>query len=194
MYRSFILKTVFVSFLAFSMVSCDKDEEITKPLNAVSKDFLVTANPQGGYSLFSFEKGELVTATQQSTDWDFGLRLITFSVNSGTTGPGNAGAIILDGVFDDIKTAPEAGYKSDAQGAPAIKDEWYNYNSTTRSFTPKAGKVFVFRTAKSKYAKMEILKADPTDDNGTIVVPPTQPTKIKYTVRYVFQPDGTKNF
>jgi len=33
----------------------------------------------------------------------------------------------------------------------------YDYNPTTHSFVPKAGKVFIFRTADGHYAKMELL-------------------------------------
>jgi hypothetical protein len=52
----------------------------------------------------------------------------------------------------------------------------------------------VFRTATNKYAKLEVLSADPADDNGNLVVPPTRPTKIKYRIRFAYQPDGTKKF
>jgi hypothetical protein len=194
MFKSIILKTIIV-VSAFTMFSCDKEEEVAQPLNTVNKEILVSASDQGAFALFSFETGAIVSnSVVQSSDWDFGLKLITFSVNSGVSGPGNAGVIIQDGVLDNVKTAPTTGYKTDAQGSPAIKDEWYTYESTTRSFTPKAGKVFIFKTAKGKYAKMEILKGEPTDDNGTVVVPPARPTKIKYTLRYVYQPNGTLVF
>jgi hypothetical protein len=187
------LLTSFVLVLSFT--SCDKEEDEVIPLNTVVKELLVSASDQGAFVLFSFEKGDVVSNTQlQSSDWDFGFKLISFTVNSGVSGPGNAGVIIQDGVFDNVKVAPAVGYKIDATGSPAIKDEWYDYNSTTRSFTPKAGKVFIFRTGKGKFAKMEILKGDPTDDIGNIVVPPARPTKIKYTIRYVYQPDGSLNF
>ena len=194
MFKSIILKT-FIVVSVFTMLSCDKEEELVQPLNTVNKEILVSASDQGAFTLFSFETGTIVNnSLLQTTDWDFGLKLITFTVNSGVSGPGNAGVIIQDGVLDNVKNAPTSGYKTDAQGSLAIKDEWYDYNSTTRSFTPKAGKVFIFKTAKGKYAKMEILKGDPTDDNGTVVVPPARPTKIKYTLRYVYQPNGTLVF
>ncbi|MEY3419879.1 MAG: hypothetical protein RIR48_159 [Bacteroidota bacterium] len=195
MFKSINLKSFILVSASFLLFSCDKEEEVSQPLNTVNKELLVSASDQGAFVLFSFETGAAVSNTlTQSSDWDFGLKLITFTVNSGVSGPGNAGVIIQDGVLDNIKTAPGTGYKTDAQGSPAIKDEWYDYNSTTRSFTPKAGKVFLFKTAKGKYAKMEILKGEPTDDNGTVVVPPARPTKIKYTLRYVYQPNGTANF
>ncbi len=195
-----MLKLNFLSPLLFISInllftSCGKEDVEVQPLNTITKNLLVSASDQGAFVLFSFEKDTSISNTlMQSTDWDFGLKLISFTLNSGVSGPGNAGVIIQDGVFDNIKTAPNTGYKVDAQGSPAIKDEWYDYNSTTRSFSPKAGKVFIFKNAKGKYAKMEILKGDPTDDNGTVVIPPARPTKIKYTIRYVYQPDGSLNF
>jgi hypothetical protein len=39
-----------------------------------------------------------------------------------------------------------------------------------------------------------MLTADPTDDNGNAVIPPTRPTKIKYKLRKAVQLDGTRNF
>ncbi len=155
----------------------------------------MTANPRGAASYFNFEKGEAVAlADADNLDWDFGLGLITFTTNGGVSGPGQGGALVVDGTFDSIKEAPATGFRTDAAGELAVTNEWYDYNSATRSFSPKAGKIIVFRTANGKYAKMEIIKADPTDDNGSIVVPPVQPTKIKYTFRYAFQSDGSRKF
>lgn len=188
------LQLFFFLSLVTLMASCTKEEEDI-PLDTVTKDLLVSGSDQGAFVLFNFETGNIIDNAQiQSNNWDFGLKLISFMVNSGVSGPGAGGVIIQDDVFDNVKVAPATGYKTDASGNLAIKDEWYDYNSTTRSFTPKAGKVFIFKTGKGNYAKMEILKGDPTDDNGVVVVPPARPTKIKYTIRYVYQPNGSVNF
>jgi hypothetical protein len=177
--------------------SCKKEEDKT-PLDAITTSFLVNGANEGNFGLFSFEKNQLIVNAVDSTSnrWDIGLRFATMITNSGISGPGNAGAIVQTAVFDDILEAPESGYRTDAAvGDLAVKDnDWYDYNPVTRSFSPKAGQVLIFRTGAGKYAKMEVLKAEPTDDNGEIVVPPTRPTKIKYTVRYVYQPDGSRNF
>lgn len=187
---------IFLLILGLSFASCNKDDDDAQPLEAVTLDLLVDAKNEGAFSLFSFEKGLAVSAAEQQTEnWDLGLRLTTFITNGGVSGPGQAGAIILSDVFDEVKEAPADGYRTDAQGDLAITDgTWYDYNPVTRAFAPKAGTVFVFRTAKGNYAKMELLKADPTDDNGTVVVPPTVPTKIKYTMRYVYQGNGSRAF
>jgi hypothetical protein len=196
MLRSFFSTTSLFIILALALGSCKKDDVTPEPLETVTKDLLVDAKNDGAFTLFNFETGQTVASDRQnSTEWDFGLRLTTFIVNSGASGPGNGAAMVTTGVFNEISTAPETGFKADATGDLAITDgSWYDYNPITRSFAPKAGIVFLFRTAKGNYAKMEIVSAAPTDDNGNVVVPPTQPTKIKYTVRYVYQKDGTRNF
>jgi hypothetical protein len=132
---------------------------------------------------------------QNTEDWDFGLRFTTFVVNGGVSGPGMGGVIVHDGLFDELVEAPESGYKVDAEGSLAVTDgEWYNYNPVTHQFAPKAGKVFIFRTAKGKYAKMELTSVEPTDNDGNVVTPPTIPTRFRYNMRYVVQPDGSRRF
>jgi hypothetical protein len=118
------------------------------------------------------------------------LRLTTFLVNSNASGPGNAGVIMQDGIFDNIGSAPASGYAYDTTaGKLAIKDgSWYNYNITTHVFIPIPGKVFIFRTADNHYAKMEILEANYEPFVGPV------PQKIDYKVRFVYQGNGTANF
>lgn len=197
MFKLHFLSAALLLSAGLFLASCEKDEDPKQPVEAVTLDILVGADASTGeFTLFSFEKGEVVASSEQSTNgWDFGLLLTTFIVNSGVSGPGEGGAIVLNGIFDDIKEAPADGYRTDATGDLAIVDgEWYDYNPVARTFSPKAGNVFLFRTGDGKYAKMELLKADPTDDNGNVVTPPTRPTKIKYTLRFVYQPDGSRNF
>lgn len=188
---------VAVAALLMVAVGCKKEKE-SKPAPVASIDFLVNGSAtQGNYDFFSFANGAKVAASDSnSTRWDFAMRFETFIVNSNASGPGNAGVQVLAQPFDAVTTAPETGYKYDTTVAQkAIKgSDWYIYNATTRSFAPMAGKTFVFRTATNKYAKLEVLSADPADDNGNLVVPPTRPTKIKYRIRFAYQPDGTRNF
>ncbi|MBK9256171.1 MAG: HmuY family protein [Saprospiraceae bacterium] len=192
---NFLKSVLFISVIAFTF-SCKKDEEPVKAVEATTS-FLVDGSNAGNFTLFNFEKNTAISVSeQQSLNWDFGMRFTTFIVNSGVSGPGAAGVQLQNGIFDDIKEAPVDGYKTDISAADlAIKDgEWYDYNPVARTFAPKAGIVFIFKTANGKYVKMEMIKADPTDNNGVIVVPPTIPTKIKYTMRYVYQPNGTRDF
>jgi len=184
-------------FLTAAMVGCKKDNPAVTPATIATKSFLVSGSPVGAFNLYGFETGAPVLNTDSvSNKWDFAMRFEKIIVNSNSSGPGNAGVQVLSTPFDAVTTAPEVGYRYDTTSTNlAVKGtDWYTYNPTTRSFSPIAGKTFVFRTAANKYAKMEILTADPTDDNGAMVTPPTRPTKIKYTIRYAYQASGTRVF
>lgn len=183
--------------LSVVLFTACKKEDNKNPIDAITTSFLTQGTNIGHFTLFNFENNKVVPIQDSaSVLWDFGIRFTTIIINNTTSGPGNAGVQVVTGVFDEIDEAPESGYKVDAGMADlAVKDDdWFVYNSATRTFAPKAGQVFIFRTATNKYAKMEVLKADPTDDNGNEVTPPTRPTKIKYTIRYVFQPNGSRSF
>ncbi|MFN9710193.1 MAG: HmuY family protein [Bacteroidota bacterium] len=188
------------SALVIFLASCTK-EETAETINPNEKtiELLVNGNPTGGnFTLFSFEEGKAVsTADSNSRKWDFGLRFETFIVNSESSGPGNAYAQVVNTPFPLVTSGALSGYKQDTTAAQrAIKgSDWYIYNNTTRQFSPITGKTFLFVTAANpKYAKMEILRVDPADDNGNLVRPPVRPTKIKYTIRYNYQKNGTPNF
>ncbi len=177
------------------LVSCVKDKPI--PAVVVTKDILVNGSPTGGaFYLYSFENGQVLNTDSATNKWDFAIRFEKIIVNSNASGPGTASVQIVDGVFDTYITAPSTNYAYDTTTTKlAVKGaDWYNYDAVTRTFAPKAGKIFVFKTNANKYAKLEILSADPTDDNGNAVVPPTRPTKIKYKIRTALQNDGTRNF
>jgi hypothetical protein len=179
------------------LTSCEKDETPT-PAVVNTKDFLVNGSASSGnYNFFKFETAsELPASDSNSVKWDFAMRFETFIVNSNASGPGNAGVQILNQPFDNVTDAPQTGYRYDTAAAQkAIKgSDWYTYNPSTRTFSPIAGKTFVFKTATGNYAKMEILTADPADDLGNLVVPPTRPTKIKYKIRVAYQGSGSTKF
>jgi hypothetical protein len=189
--------SVLAAFVLVLAVSCNKEDKPT-PATVATIDFLVNGSAsQGNYDFFSFSTGTKVAASDSnSTKWDFAMRFETFIVNSKASGPGNAGVQILNTPFDIVTVAPESGYKYDtAVAQKAIKGaDWYIYNATTRTFAPVAGRTFVFRTATNNYAKLEVLSADPADDNGNLVVPPTRPTKIKYKIRFAYQASGKRDF
>jgi hypothetical protein len=181
---------------SFWAQSCTKDEFVAAPVE--SKEILVGGSAtSGNFLLYNLTTGEVVPNSDSATNkWDFGLRFEKFIINSNASGPGIASVQIVDALLDNYSTAPELGYRYDTTVTNlAIKGaDWYNYDPVTRTFAPKAGKLFVFKTNAGKYAKMEMLSADPTDDNGNPVVPPTRPTKIKYKFRKAVQADGSRNF
>jgi hypothetical protein len=201
MFNMFKFNFSFILLVAGMMffTACSKDEKDSEPIDATETSIFVSSNfmNPGPPVLFSFETGATVESSEfATTNWDFGMVLISILVNGGPAAVGDAGVQILNGVFDEILEAPEDGYLQDQSPAnPAIAtEEWGVYNPQARSFSPIAGKVFVFRTAKGNYAKMEFTKVDPVDDNGNVVVPPVVPTQFKYSLRYVHQADGSRSF
>ena len=174
------------------LTSCDKNNDVTsQPTHADTSIVAVNFNSGTPFTLFSFKNKAAVSNTDSvSNKWDFALRLTTFLINSNASGPGNAGVIMQDGIFDNIVSAPASGYAYDTSATKlAIKDgSWYNYNTTTHVFTPIPGKIFIFRTADNHYAKMEILGATYEPFTGMT------PNKIDYKIRFAYQADGTANF
>jgi hypothetical protein len=188
-----VLFSITVVPVTLFLASCSKDNTVT-PAQPVTKTKTITVNfsSSSPFTFFSFKDTSVIANTDSaSTKWDFGLRLTTFLVNSYSSGPGSAGVIVQDGLYDNITTAPGSGYAYDTTASQrAIKDgSWYDYNSTTHSFVPKAGKVFIFRSGDGMhYTKMELLSADYAPFTGPV------PQQIIYTMRFSFQPDGSKNF
>jgi len=186
-----LMTTALLTGIIF-LSSCKKNKNdiASQPVTADTAIVIVNFSPSSPYSFFSFKNGAVSNADSVTNKWDFGLRLTTFLVNSNASGPGNAGVIIQDGVFDNINSAPASGYAYDTTAAKlAIKDgSWYNYNITTHTFTPIPGKVFIFRTADNHYAKMEVLEANYEPFTGMV------PDKIDYKIRFAYQANGTSGF
>ena len=186
-----------MKYKVLAAVSCKKEDKPT-PATIATIDFQVNGSPsQGNHDFFSFATGAKVAASDSnSTKWDFAMRFETFLVNSNASGPGNAGVQILNTPFDNVTIAPENGYRYDTTVAKkAIKGlDWYVYIG--RSFSPIAGRTFVFRTATNKFAKLEILTADALDAGGNILSPvsTTRPTFIRYKIRFAYQANGKREF
>lgn len=151
----------------------------------------------GKYKFFSFKTGDFVANTDSADIdpalWDIGFRGTTIIVNSGTSGPGSAAAQIVGGIFDELLTAPDAGYVQDGttKAIPTGSGGWFTASAPPTIITPIAGKIIVIKTVDGKYAKMEILsyyKDAPASPN------PTTDLARYYTFRYVYQPDGSKSF
>lgn len=188
MKRTFIILISLYSFMA-----CKKEdgEKISNPLETI-----IASNINANYShyqYFSFTLGDTVPfADSSTTNWDIAFKGTTVILNSGTSGTGNAGVIIYDTLFSEVLEAPSSGYAQDNTTAKAIPtgsgNGWYNYASFL--ITPIAGRVFVIRTAENKYVKMEFISyykdAPTTPDAFTDV-------SRYYTIRYIYQPDGTRN-
>ncbi|MEP7321900.1 MAG: HmuY family protein [Saprospiraceae bacterium] len=191
------------SILVFS---CKKDSTggsvapIAKTITNLAADPGTGVNPQNGqpvgtierFTLFNFSSGVIVSNTDSASNkWDIGFKGTTIIFNSGTSGPGNAGVILKDGVLDDITTAPTTGYLTDNASGYAIPvgsgKGWYTYDGGAMVIRPTAGKILLIRTADNKYVKMEIIsyyKDAPA--SPTFMIPARY-----FTFRYFYQGDGS---
>ena len=193
---------ILATFLTIALASCEKTAVVVEPLAAkTAKNIAASPNvsltgqpiaPTGKFTLFSFANGEVSNADSASTKWDIGFRGTTIMLNGGTSGPGQAGVIIKDGLFDDFKEITETTFLQDAKPAFAITASsgkgWYNYNATTNIISPIPGKVFLVKTADGKFAKFEVVSYY---KDAPAVIEQTTPARY-YTIRYIYQPDGSK--
>lgn len=112
---------------------------------------------------FSLISGETVSAEQAEANpesWDIGIRGTEIIVNSGASGSGEAGAIMLDIPFEQVDMAPSSGYETDTEDEYAING-WYTYTgggSPAHAVIAKEDMTIVLRTADGQhYAKMQIM-------------------------------------
>ena len=191
MKKTILASAILCSTLFITVSSCTKDPVNQITIIEKTDSIKVNFSPTSAYSFFSFKNDAIVANSDSaSSKWDFGLRFTTFILNSHTYGPGNAGAILQNNIYSSVTTAPDAGYAYDTTSSQkAIKDgSWYNYNPVTRTFSPKAGQTFIFRTADNFYVKMELLAVDYEAFAGPV------PQRLIYRFRYTYQSNGTKNF
>jgi hypothetical protein len=184
-----------------TFTSCKKDSTPVAPLTATSKTNFV-ADPtinNNHFAFFSLERNEPVAFTDSATNkWDIAIRSTTILTNGGTSGPALGGAFVQRGVsFDTYAAIPnDSTFRTDLNTTPAYAiptgsgNGWYNYNAATNIISPIPGNIIVVRTATGKYAKLEILsyyKDAPATPTATDV-------PRYYTFRFIYQPNGTKNF
>jgi len=156
----------------------------------------------GSFTFFSLENKTLIPRSDSATTkWDIGFRGTTIITNGGTSGPGAGGAFVWKGAFTDLTViSDDSIFKTDNGGSYGIpigsNNGWYNYNGAVNIVTPLPGRVLIIRTAKGKYAKVEILNY--YKKGVTPAASETDDVKLKsqryYTFRYVFQPSGSKSF
>lgn len=211
-----ILSLVVLVGVVIAFTGCTESED---PIPVIATTFSNLAadpgtgfNPNTGqptgltrkFTLFSFKTGEIIANTDSATNkWDLGFNGTTIIVNSATSGPGTSQAQIVNGIFDELTTAPADGYKSDNDPAPIAGapnanlviptgsgQGWYTYDGAAQVNRPTAGKVIVVKTSEGRYAKMEIISyykdapANPTSSN----------IARYYSFRYVYQPNDTRLF
>ena len=201
-----IQKIILFSLSVVIFTACKKDEVAVKdPIKAETvKDLaadptIISGNGQpvasGKYTFYNFKNGIVPNTDSTSNKWDVAFRGTTILTNGGSSGIGQGGAVILNGIFDEIKNVPtSATFLQDTKTLLAIPTGsgkgWYNYDAPTNIISPIAGKVLLIKTADGKYAKMEILSYY----KGTPTTPTSSSVSRYYTFRYVYQPDGGLKF
>jgi hypothetical protein len=199
----------------FLFVSCEKSstEEIlwwhgADVIELDASDFelnIADTSATGNFVKFSFSEGYTVT----HDNWDVAFRGTTLIVNGGEKAHNdqpdrsrNAAVYIDIGSMSEINSVDTNRLLQDNSSSSAILNNimiddlgvsgqgWASYSFSTHLFSPRAGRILVFRTHDNKYAKMEIIyfydSLNPDTGSGDY--------GGFYTFNYVYQLDGTTNF
>ena len=205
----------FFLFSLFLFTACEKSspEEILWWHNADvieldASDFelnIADTSATGDFIKFSFSEGSIVT----DEDWDVAFRGTTLIVNGGEKAnndqpgrTGDAAVYIATGSMSEINSVDTNSLLQDNSSGSAILNNimiddlgvsgqgWASYSLSTHLFSPRAGRILVFRTHDNKYAKMEIIyfydSLNPDTGSGDI--------GGYYTFNYVYQSTGEINF
>ena len=197
---------LFAYIFALFLLGCEAKNIVDPPAapdnSTLETKTFSTGSTNNKWVYFSFAKGDTVpvVSATSSRGWDIAFRRTTIKINGGTSGPGKGGVTMLKGVnFEDIKTAPAAAVftvddtTSAGFAIPSGSDSgWYTYTGDPNHWILAIeDRVFVFRTADEKYAKMKFVSYY---SNGQ---PPSQPLQTDsgyYTFKYVYQSNGSKKF
>lgn len=189
----------FSDFLLFVQVFGSEVAPAPAPITTLTevdaRDIPADPNRQDVFTYYSLRDSAIVSpADSNSTKWDLAFKSTTVLTNSGTSGPGQGGAIALIATdYDTLSTAPESGYVQDQAGLPAIGRAWYTYTGP-EGFPPHAilmnpGVVLVIRTADGRYAKLKFTSYY----KGGGAIPSADSQSRFYNFTYTFQPDGTRS-
>lgn len=207
-------KFVFTILLSvFIAMACSRHEEPVPETSKLTLTKQKAADVDGNvaktehFSFYDLKTGQFVPVAlaDSATDkWDIAFNATTIIFNSGVSGPGNASAQIVAGTFNDIYQAPADGYKQDAVGDFAVPtgsdNGWYHYtfmDNPQHAMLPIPGRIIIMRTTDGKYAKLEILsyyKGNPDTSTPQFADLGTRPAERFYTINYVVQMNGTKQF
>ena len=210
-----IWKSLVVVMTSVFLFSCSKSTTtVVAPLSATTvkdlpADTIVGITPQGQpfgtgkFTFYSLEKNTIIANSDSATTkWDLAFNGTKILTNGGTSGSGLGGAFIQIGLFEELKTiSSDSVFKTDnGPSSYAVTfgsgRGWYTYDPIKNLVTPLAGRVLVIRTASGKYAKVEIIAY--YKGGATLAATAPDAEKISkqryYTFRYIFQPNGTRNF
>lgn len=158
----------------------------------------------GEYTFFSLRENTIVEDSA-STEWDIALAGTNILTNSGVSGPGDGGALILDIAFEDVTIAPSEGYNVDTDTLLAIPtgtdNGWYHYTGDqppTHAILPLENKTIILKTGDGQYyAKLRILsyyEGNPDTSTESFANFGTRPEGSVYTFEYTIQQNGSREF
>lgn len=194
-----ILTKLILSLSAMLIIKNSADSqnpaEQNVPSNPEKSEIIVVRDLDANtkpFVYFSLETGKDVPAGDAKTSkWDVAFSKTTIAINSGSSGPGQGGAIVVEKPIDQIAEAPKDGYKTDSDGGYAIPggsgNSWYKYDMSVHAIIPIIGRTILVKTANGKFAKLEIISyyKDAPEDV------PTEASSY-YTFRYVLADENGK--
>lgn len=203
---------LFALSLGFLFSSCSDDStgpgETESQLEVHTVEDLpadTAGNPGSGPQNFTFyslrDNSIVADEDSASIQWDLAFSGTTILTNSGVSGPGEGGAVVLDQSLEATTTAPAEGLSVDTDSLLAIPtgsdNGWYNYSLNDHTVRPISGKTIVVRTADGgHYAKLRIIsyyKGNPdTSSDEFINNPDDRPADRYYTFEYAIQLNGTR--
>ena len=146
---------------------------------------------------FNLRTGEIVDAAEAESDnWDIGFRGTSIIINAGSSGPGNAGVVMIDVPFDEVSIAPSEGYRQDSADEPAITGNggWYTYTGNgnpPRAIISHDDTTIILKTADGNhFAKLNIMSYyEGNPDYGTEEFAnfQTRPASQHFTFKYAIQ-------
>lgn len=200
----YTINTIIIASLLLLVAACSdsttgiSDEPLSEVEVNTVEDFDARGT-DGQFSFFSLRTGqEVAHADSATTEWDIAIRGTTILINSGISGPGTGGALLLDVPFEEVEIAPETGYSTDSNESLAIPtgsgNGWYNYTggaTPQNAILPIEEVTIVLQTGDSKnYAKLEILsyyRGNPDTTTEDFANSETRPDARYYTFRYAIQ-------
>ena len=134
------------------------------------------------YTYFSLRENKVVAVADEKADaWDLAFKGAEIKVNGM--------AQYVDEAFEDLDEAPADGYVPGDALPRGSGNGWFLYQADVHVVIPVPDRVLVVKTKDGKYAKVQILSYYKDSPDGT----PSGPARF-YTIRYVFQPDGSRVF
>jgi hypothetical protein len=192
------LALVLISSTSLLVTSCSKNNDDAKPEEiTLTTNTVADLDGSKGNVYYSLSTNSQVTGSDTASNkWDLKFSSTKILVNSGTSGTGTTQAQVVSNTFNDLAKAPDAGYKADADGSPAIAG-WYLYTAETapqHAILAVPGKIIVIKTSTGNYAKLEMksyYKGNPDTTLPAFADLATRPASRYYTFQFTYQANGT---